>query len=101
MDVYVDNLSYEVSEEDLKQAFDGFGHVESAKVIKDMYSGRSRGFGFVEMPDEAEAHSAINRMSGKVLKGRSLNVSEARSRFEGRRDGGRTQGGRLGGWRRS
>ena len=100
MNIYVGNLSYEVTDEDLQKAFEAFGHVESAKVIKDMYTGRSRGFGFVEMSDEAEGHSAIDGMNGKDLKGRSLKVNEARSRSGGHR-GGRNRGGeRQGGGRR-
>ena len=100
MNIYVGNLSYEVSEEDLKQAFEGFGQVVSVNIIKDRYSGESRGFGFVEMPDKAEADSAINGLNGKELKGRDLKVNEARPRSEGR-GGGRRGGGRQGGGRRS
>ena len=94
MNIYVGSLSYEVTEEDLRQAFEGFGQVVSVNIIKDKYSGESRGFGFVEMPDRAEAESAINNLNGKELKGRTLNVNEARPRSEGRRDGGRRGGGR-------
>ena len=94
MNIYVGNLSYEVTEEDLKQAFEGFGQVESVNIIKDRYSGESRGFGFVEMPDKAEAESAIEGLNGKELKGRTLNVNEARPRSEGGRGGGRRGGGR-------
>jgi RNA recognition motif-containing protein len=101
MNIYVGNLSYEVTEEDLKQAFDAFGKVESVKVIKDDYSGRSKGFGFVEMPDDANANSAIDGLDGKELKGRTLKVSKARPRSEGRRYGGGGRGGgRQGGGRR-
>ena len=94
MNIYVGNLSYEITEEDLKQAFEGFGQVESVNIIKDRYSGESRGFGFVEMPDKAEAESAIEGLNGKELKGRTLNVNEARPRSEGRRGGGRRGDGR-------
>ena len=94
MNIYVGNLSYEVTEEDLKEAFEVFGEVETAKVIKDNYSGRSKGFGFVEMSDKAKAESAIEGLNGKELKGRTLNVNEARPRSEGRRGGGRQGGGR-------
>ncbi len=93
MNIYVGNLSYEVTEEDLKEAFEVFGEVETAKVIKDNYSGRSKGFGFVEMSDKAKAESAIEGLNGKELKGRTLNVNEARPRSEGRRGGGRQGGG--------
>jgi cold-inducible RNA-binding protein len=93
MNIYVGSLSYDVTEEDLKQAFEAFGEVESVKIIKDMRSGRSKGFGFVEMPGKAQAQSAIDGLNGKELKGRNLNVNEARPRSEGRR-GGRRGGGR-------
>jgi RNA recognition motif-containing protein len=94
MNIYVGSLSYEVTEEELKQAFEAFGDVESVKIIKDMYSGKSKGFGFVEMSDKAAAQSAIEGLNGQELKGRTLNVNEARPRSEGRRGGG---GGRRGG----
>ena len=93
MNIYVGNLSFEVTEEDLKKAFEPFGHVESAKVIKDMSTGRSRGFGFIEMPAESEAWAAIEDLNGKELKGRTLKVNKARPRTEGRRGGGRFGGG--------
>jgi len=100
VNIYVGNLSYEVTQEDLQAAFEAFGQVESVKVIKDNYSGRSKGFGFVEMPDSAEAHSAIDGLDGKELKGRTLKVDKARPRSEGRgyggNRGGRRQGGRRG-----
>ena len=92
MNIYVGNLSYAVTEDDLKEAFGAFGGVESATVIKDNYTGRSRGFGFVDMPSESEAQSAINELTGKELKGRALNVNVARSRTEGRQGGGRRGG---------
>jgi len=92
MNIYVGNLSHEVTEEDLQQAFEAFGQVTSAKIITDKFSGGSRGFGFVEMPAKAEAQSAINDLNGKELKGRSLNVGEARPRPEDRRGGGRRGG---------
>ncbi len=102
MNIYVGNLSYKVTEEDLKKTFEAFGDVDSAKVIKDKYTGKSKGFGFVLMPDKRKAMSAIQGLNGKDLKGRSLNVSEARPRPEGRRTGskrgGHTRsGGRWGG----
>jgi RNA recognition motif-containing protein len=94
MNIYVGNLSYEATEEDLKQAFEGFGQVESVNIIKDKYSGESKGFGFVEMPAKAEAQSAIEGLNGKELKGRTLKVNEARPRSQDRRGGGRRDGGR-------
>lgn len=92
MNIYVGNLSREVTEEDLQHAFEPFGQVKSATVIKDLFSGESKGFGFVEMPAKAEAQSAINGLNGKELKGKVLVINEARPRPEGRR-GGRRQGG--------
>ena len=89
MNIYVGNLSYEVTEDDLKQAFGAFGQVETVKIIKDRWTGQPRGFGFVEMPERAEAHSAINGLNGKDLKGRPVKVNKARSRSESRRGGGR------------
>ena len=100
MNIYVGNLSYEVTEEDLKEAFQAFGEVDTVKVIKDNYTGRSKGFGFVEMPAKSEAQSAIEGLNGKDLKGRSLNVNEARPRSEGRRGGARPGGPRRGGGKR-
>jgi RNA recognition motif-containing protein len=99
MNIYVGNMSYNVTEEDLKQAFEPFGEVESVRIIRDMYSGRSKGFGFVEMPGKSEAQSAIERLNGKELMGRTVKVNEARPRSEGRR-GGRGGGGRRSGGRR-
>ena len=93
MNIYVGSLSYNVTEEDLKQAFEPFGEVESVSIIKDTYSGRSKGFGFVEMPAKSEAQSAIESLNGKELKGRTVEVNEARPRSKGRR-GGSGGGGR-------
>jgi RNA recognition motif-containing protein len=92
MNIYVGNISYEVTEDDLKQAFGAFGQVENVKIIKDKWSGQPRGFGFVEMPERAEAHSAISGLNGKDLKGRTVKVDKARSRSESRRGGGRRSG---------
>ena len=78
MNIYVGNLALNVTEGDLQQAFEAFGEVTSAKIIKDKYSGESRGFGFVEMPAGAEAQSAIDGLNEKELKGRALKVNEAR-----------------------
>jgi len=100
VNIYVGNLSAEVSEEDLRQAFEAFGQVTSVKIITDRYTGVSRGFGFVEMPAKAEAQAAITGLNGNELKGRALNVNEARPRREGGRGGGRRGGGRGGGGRR-
>jgi RNA recognition motif-containing protein len=94
MNIYVGNLSYEVSGENLRQAFEAFGQVSSASVVKDKYSGQPRGFGFVEMPDQAEAQAAIQNLNGKELLGRPMNVNEARPRTDRGRSGG--QGGHRG-----
>ena len=97
MNIYVGNLASDVTDGDLREAFEAFGQVDSATVIKEKFSGESRGFGFVEMPSKAEGQSAIDGLNGKELKGKTLNVNEARSRSE--RGGGRGpgRGGRGGG----
>jgi len=92
MNIYVGNLSRDVTEEDLRQTFEAFGKVESVTIVKDKFSGESRGFGFVEMPAKAEAQSALTGVNGKELKGRPLKVNEARPRPEGRQGGGRRGG---------
>ena len=96
MNIYVGNLSREVTENDLRQAFEAFGQVTSVNIIKDRYSGESRGFGFVEMATKAEAQAAISGLNGKLLKERTLSVSEARPRSKEGRDGT----GRGGKWRK-
>ncbi len=95
MNIYVGNLSHDVTDEDLRQTFEKFGQVESINIIKDRFTGESRGFGFVEMPSKDEAQSAITGLNGKDLKGRAMNINEARPRTERRSGGGR--GGRSGG----
>ncbi len=82
MKIYVGNLSYSTTEEGIRSAFSQFGAVDSVDVIVDRNTGRSRGFGFVEMSDDAEARAAINGLNGKDLDGRSLNVNEAKPRAE-------------------
>jgi len=101
MNIYVGNLSYSTTADDLENAFAAHGRVSSANVITDKMTGRSRGFGFVEMPDEAEARAAIAALNGTDLSGRALTVNEARPRAE--RAGGRGGhgGGGGGGGRRS
>jgi RNA recognition motif-containing protein len=103
MKIYVGNLSYEVTEEDLRLELEQYGQVESVTIIKDKRSGQSKGFGFVEMTSKAEGQSAIDGLNGKELKGRALNVNEARPRTESRGSGGRYgsdrgQGGGKGGY---
>lgn len=97
MKIYVGNLSFDASEKDLQDAFGAFGTVSAANIIKDKFSGRSRGFGFVEMPTEAEARTAIAEINGKELKGRAVKVNEAMDRPDNRRSGGGGGGGRDGG----
>ncbi|RJR40820.1 MAG: RNA-binding protein [Desulfobacteraceae bacterium] len=94
MNIYVGNLSYTVTEDELRQTFEAFGQVTSASIIKDKFSGQSKGFGFVEMPSSEEAQAAIKALNGKEMKGRSLNVNEARPRTDDRRQGGGRSGGR-------
>jgi RNA recognition motif-containing protein len=96
MNIYVGNLSYEVTEEELSQAFEQLGQVESVSIINDKYSGRSKGFGFVEMSSNVEGKAAIEGLNGKELKGRALNVNEARPRTEKREDRGGYDGRRGG-----
>jgi len=91
MNIYVGNLSYEVAVENIREAFESFGQVTSARVIKDKYNGQSRGFGFVEMPEPAQAQAAIKGLNGKELMGKPISVNEARPRA----DQGRTWGGRM------
>jgi RNA recognition motif-containing protein len=100
MNIYVGNLSRDVTDDDLKQAFEAFGQLASVNVIKDKYSGEPRGFGFVEMASKDEAQTAIAGLNGKDLKGQSLSVNEARNRSENRRNGGTHSGGSRGGGRR-
>ena len=94
MNIYVGKLSYEVTEEDLRLAFEPFGQVESVAIIKNKRSGQSKGFGFVEMASKAEGQSAIDGLNGTELKGRTLKVNEARPRTERRGGGGGYGGGR-------
>jgi len=95
MNIYAGNLSRETTDDDLREAFEAFGQVSSATIIKDRFSGESRGFGFVEMPSKDEAQKAIDEMNGKDLKGRALTVNEARPKTGrgGGGGGGRKQGG--------
>lgn len=92
MNIYVGNLSFNASEDDLNQAFAAFGTVSSASIIKDKFTGQSRGFGFVEMPNADEAKAAIQGMNGKDLKGRALTVNEARPKEDRSSSGGYNKG---------
>lgn len=82
MNMYVGNLSYSVTEDDLKALFSEFGEVESVNIIKDKFSGRSKGFGFVEMPDNSEADKAIKALNGTNLKERDIKVNQAKPRSD-------------------
>ncbi len=97
MNIYVGNLSPRTTETELRQAFEEFGEVDTAKIIKDNLTGRSRGFGFVEMPNQEQAQAAISGLNGKDLGGSALTVNEAKPRES--RGGGRSYGGRPGGGR--
>jgi RNA recognition motif-containing protein len=94
MNIYVGNVSRDVTQDDLLQAFKAYGQVTSVNLITDKYSGESRGFGFVEMPAAAEAMAAIGALNNQELKGRPLNVNEARPREDKpqRSGGGRSFG---------
>lgn len=80
MNIYVGNLSYGVSEDNLREVFEAYGEVSSCKVITDKYSGRSKGFGFVEMDNDSEAQAAIDQLDGAEIDGREVRVNEARPR---------------------
>ena len=91
MNIYVSNIAYTTTDEELQNAFATFGTVESARIIKDRMTGRSRGFGFVEMPNDEEARKALEGVNGVEMLGRRINAREARVREEGA--GARPQGG--------
>ena len=99
MNIYVGNLSYDVTDEELREEFKAFGDVSSVNIIKDKYSGQSKGFAFVEMPNLSEGQAAITGLNGKKLKERTISVSGARSRDSGggRSYGNKSYGGRRGG----
>ena len=84
MNIYVGNLSYGMSEDELRVAFGAFGQVSAVKILMDRETGRSRGFGFVEMPNTSEAQAAITQLNGKDVGGRALRINEARPREERR-----------------
>jgi len=94
MNIYVGNLSFEVTEDDLRSAFEDFGSVDSVRLITDKYTGRSKGFAFVEMTDNDEAKAAMSELNDKEFMGRTIKVNEARPRTEGGRgrDRGRSRG---------
>jgi RNA recognition motif-containing protein len=88
MNIYIGNLAYEVTEADVKQEFEAFGEVSTVSIIKDTYSGQSKGFGFVEMPKLTEGQAAITGLNGKQMKGRAVTVNGARPKGEGGSRGG-------------
>jgi len=92
MNIYVGNLSYEATQDDLRQAFEAHGEVSSVSIIMDKMTGRSRGFGFVEMPDQGAAQAAISALNLQEIRGRAMTVNEARPKT----DGGSRGGGRGG-----
>lgn len=99
MNLYVGNLSYQLREDELKSLFEKYGEVTSVKIISDHETGRSKGFGFVEMANSEDAQNAIQELNNKDIGGRQLKVNEARRR-EDRGDRGDRGGGGGGGWRR-
>ena len=97
MNIYIGNLSHGTTEGELRQAFESFGEISSVNIIKDKFTGESRGFGFVEMPNQDEAKAAIDGLNGQELGGRTLNVNEARPRTDNRGGGRGGRGGGRGG----
>jgi len=98
VNIYVGNLSRDTTDDDLQKAFEAFGRVLSVTIVKDKFSGQSRGFGFVGMPNNKEAQAAIDGMNGKEFMGRALNVNEARPRPNHRGGGKKRGGGRRRSW---
>lgn len=96
MNIFVGNLAAEVTEEDLKKLFSEYGNITSVKVIKDMFSGSSKGFGFVEMPGQAQAQKAISELNTQDLKGKKITVNEARPKGEKGSGGARGSKGSFG-----
>src|SRR5436189_6117785 len=96
MNIFVGNLSYEANEDDIRQAFEAHGEVSSVSIIMDKMTGRSRGFGFVEMPDKSQAEAAISALNLQEVRGRAITVNEARPKGESAGGGG--GGGRRGGY---
>ena len=96
MNIYVGNLSQQVTENDLREAFESFGQVTTIKIIKDRFTSESKGFGFIEMPAKQEATSAMDDLNGTDLKGKTITVNEAKPRPDNHRNGGGRQ--RSGVW---
>jgi RNA recognition motif-containing protein len=93
MNIFVGNLSKDVTDDDLQGLFSEYGQIKSVKVIRDIFSGESKGFGFVEMPGLSEAQKAINELNAKDVKGKKIVVNEARPKNDNRRSGGGGRGG--------
>ena len=100
MNIFIGNLSKDVTEDDLQELFSEYGTVRNVKVIKDLFSGESKGFGFLEMPGQAEAQKAMSELNTRDLKGKKIAVNEARPRNDRRRQGGGGRGGNRGGGNR-
>ena len=98
MNIYVGNLNFDTTDDGLRTAFEAHGAVDKATVITNRDTGRSRGFGFVEMPSDEEGQTAIDKLNGTELDGRTLTVNKARPRGERRPSGGRNRGGGRGGY---
>jgi RNA recognition motif-containing protein len=98
VNIYVGNLSFDTTEDDLRDAFAAYGEVSSVSVIKDKISGQSRGFGFVEMAGKPEAHTAMQSLSGTDLNGRNLTVNEAKPREERSNGSGNNRNGGRRNW---
>ena len=99
MNIYVGNLLFDVTEDELKELFAPFGQVTEVRLIMDKFSGKSKGFGFIEMPSKEEAEKAIEALNGKDMKGRAMTINEAKPKTD-RGGGGGGRGGRGGIWRR-
>lgn len=97
MNIYVGSLSFDVTEDELKELFAPFGQVTEVRMIMDKFSGKSKGFGFVEMPSKEEAEKAINALNGKDMKGRDMTVNEAKPKTDRGGGGGGGRGGYGGG----
>lgn len=97
MNIFVGSLSFKLSESELKEIFEEYGEVTSAKIIMDRDSGRSKGFGFVEMPNDEQAQKAINELNGAEINGRAVVVNQAEDRRDNKRGGGDFRGGNGGG----
>ncbi len=98
MNIYVGNLSFDTTETDLKSAFEPFGEVKEVRLIMDKFSGKSKGFGFIEMPSQEAAQKAIAELNGKDMQGRAIKVNEAKPKTEGGPRGGGSRGGGRGGF---